>query len=82
MGELAMVLAFAPAPQRLEFALELARGQASRDPDRSGRLVFRGGARELARLAAVDEPSALAFLEQASAASTLEFSARHIVFLD
>ncbi|MFO8003927.1 N-acyl amino acid synthase FeeM domain-containing protein [Thioalkalivibrio sp.] len=82
MGELAMVLAFAPAAQRLEFALELARGQASRDPDRSGRLVFRGGARELARLAAVDEPSALAFLEQASAASTLEFSARHIVFLD
>ena len=82
MGELAMVLAFAPAVQRLEFALELARGQATRDTEHAGRSVFRGGPRELALLAAVDEPSALEFLEQASAASTLEFSARHIAFLD
>ena len=82
MGDLAMVLAFAPAAQRLEFALELARRQAVRDPGDVRKSVFRGGPRELALLAAVDEQAAVAFLEQAAAESSLEFSPRIIAFLD
>jgi CRP-like cAMP-binding protein len=82
MGDLAMVLAFAPAAQRLEFALELARRQAVRDPGDARKSVFRGGPRELALLAAVDEQAAVAFLEQAAADSSLEFSQRIIAFLD
>ena len=82
ISELAMVLAFAPAAQRLEFALELARGQASRDPAEPDRSVFRGGPSQLARLAAVDEKMAVGFLEQAAARSTLEFSRKKIVFIE
>ena len=81
MGELAMVLAFAPASQRLDFALEVTRRQASQDPADAGRSVFRGGPRELALLAAVDEQAAVEFLERAAARSELEFSRRQIVFL-
>lgn len=80
MDELAMVLAFAPASQRLDFALEIARQQASPDRANPGHLVFRGGPREFALLAAVDEEAALGFLEQEAAAARLEFSSRHITF--
>lgn len=80
MDELAMVLAFAPQGQRLEFALEVARQQAT--PDRSDpvQFVFRGGPRELALLAAVDEQAAVDFLTQGAETGTLEFSQRHISF--
>jgi CRP/FNR family transcriptional regulator len=80
MDELAMVLAFAPAGQRLDFALEIARQQASPDRANPGHLLFRGGPREFALLAAVEEQAALEFLEQEAAAARLEFSPRHISF--
>ncbi|MEQ9060871.1 MAG: cyclic nucleotide-binding domain-containing protein [Gammaproteobacteria bacterium] len=80
MDELAMVLAFAPAGQRLDFALEIARQQASPDRANPGHLLFRGGPREFALLAAVEEQAATEFLEREAAAAHLEFSARHISF--
>lgn len=80
MDELAMVLAFAPARQRLDFALEVARQQASPDRANPGQFVYRGGPREFALLAAVDEEAALKFLQHAAEDSTLEFSQRHITF--
>lgn len=80
MDELAMVLAFAPATQRLDFALEVARQQASPDRTNPGQFIFRGGPREFALLAAVEEEAALDFLQRAAEQSTLEFSQRHITF--
>ncbi len=80
MDELAMVLAFAPAGQRLEFALEVAKQQAVPDRSNPSQLVFRGGPRELALLAAVDEQAANSFLEIGAARGELEFSQRHITF--
>ncbi len=82
MDELAMVLAFAPATQRLDFALEIARQQASPDRANPGQAVYRGGPREFALLAAVEEDAALAFLQRAAADAALEFSQRHIIFFD
>ena len=81
MDELAMVLAFAPAGQRLEFALEVARQQSLPDRSNPAQLVFRGGARELALLAAVDEQAAANFLELGAKNGELEFSQRHISFI-
>ena len=81
MDELAMVLAFAPAGQRLEFALEVARQQSQPDRSNPQQLVFRGGPRELALLAAVDEQAAINFLELGAKNGELEFSQRHISFI-
>lgn len=81
MDELAMVLAFAPAGQRLEFALEVARQQAQPDRSNPEQFVFRGGPRELALLAAVDEAAATSFLEVSASNGQLQFSQRHISFL-
>ena len=81
MDELAMVLAFAPAGQRLEFALEVARQQSLPDRSNPQQLVFRGGPRELALLAAVDEQAATNFLELGAKNGELEFSQRHISFI-
>lgn len=81
MDELAMVLAFAPAGQRLEFALEVARQQAQPDRSNPDQFVFRGGPRELALLAAVDEAAATSFLEVSASNGQLQFSQRHISFL-
>lgn len=81
MDELAMVLAFAPAGQRLEFALEIARQQSLPDRSNPDHLVFRGGPRELALLAAVDEQAATSFLEVSASNGTLVFSQRHISFV-
>ena len=81
MDELAMVLAFAPAGQRLEFALEVARQQSLPDRSNPQQLVFRGGPRELALLAAVDEQAATNFLELGAQNGELEFSQRHISFI-
>lgn len=80
MDELAMVLAFAPQGQRLEFAIEIARQQATPDRSHSDQLVFRGGPRELALLAAVDELAAIEFLNRGVETGILEFSQRHISF--
>lgn len=80
MDELAMVLAFAPQGQRLEFAIEIARQQATPDKSNPDQLVFRGGPRELALLAAVDELAAIEFLNRGVETGILEFSQRHISF--
>jgi hypothetical protein len=82
MDELAMVLAFAPAGQRLEFALEVARQQAQPDRSNPDQFVFRGGPRELALLAAVDEAAATSFLEVSANKGQLHFSQRHIAFMN
>jgi CRP-like cAMP-binding protein len=81
MDELAMVLAFAHPSQRLEFALEAARKQAAPDRGNPAELVFRGGPKELALMAAVDEEATRQYLESAVGAGRLRFSERHITFL-
>ena len=81
MDELAMVLAFAHPAQRLEFALEAARKQASPDRNTPAELVFRGGPKELALMAAVDEQVTRQYLESAMTSGRLAFSERHIAFL-
>ncbi len=81
MDELAMVLAFAPQGQRLEFAIEIARQQGTPDKNNPNHIVFRGGPRELALLAAVEEQAATDFLNRGAAAGTIEYSQRHISFL-
>lgn len=80
MDELAMVLAFAHPAQRLEFALEAARKQAVPERANPASLVFRGGPKELALMAAVDEQVTRQYLETALAAGRLTFSERHITF--
>jgi CRP-like cAMP-binding protein/predicted GNAT family N-acyltransferase len=80
MDELAMVLAFAPQGQRLEFAIEIARQQAVPDRSNPEHMVFRGGPKELALLAAVDEQAALEFLNRGISTGEYEFSQRHIAF--
>lgn len=81
MDELAMVLAFAHPAQRLEFALEAARKQATPDRSKPAELVFRGGPKELALMAAVDEQVTRQYLDTAMAGGRLSFSERHISFL-
>ena len=80
MDELAMVLAFAPAGQRLEFALDVARQQSSPDATQPGMKVFKGGARELALLAAVEESAARNYLETLAGSGAVSFGPRHIQF--
>lgn len=80
MDNLAMVLAFAPTAERLEFALDVARQQASPDRANPGQSIFRGGPKEFALLAAVEIDDAMAFLQSAAEAGALEFSQRHIAF--
>ncbi len=80
MDELAMVLAFSQPSQRLEFAIDIARRRSSRDRTNPAQTVFRGGPRELALLAAVDEASAVEFLERAVRDGALSYSHKHIAF--
>lgn len=80
MDELAMVLAFAHPSQRLEFALDAARKQAAPDRSDASLLVFRGGPRELALMAAVDEAVTRRYLEELAEKGQLSFSERHIAF--
>lgn len=81
MDELALVLAFAPAGERLEFALEVARRRADEDRRRAGEFVFKGGVAELALLAAVDETMTINFLKMKAEKGKLEFSHKQIRFL-
>ena len=80
MDELAMVLAFAHPSQRLEFALDAARKQAAPDKSDPSRIVFRGGPRELALMAAVDEQVTRDYLDALATAGRVAFSERHISF--
>ena len=81
MDDLAMVLAFSEPMQRLEFALELARQQAAIDHRTEQESIFRGGPTELALMAAIDEPSAIRFLEAQAAKGVIRFSAHQITFM-
>jgi len=80
MDELAMVLAFAHPAQRLEFALEAARKQAAPERGNPGAVVFRGGPKELALMAAVDEQVTRQYLETVAQAGRIVYSERHIAF--
>ena len=80
MDKLAMVLAFAPPAERLDFALDTARKDATPDPKQPDTRLFRGGPRELALMAAVAEDLVLARLALAATQGLLEFSDRHISF--
>ena len=80
MDELAMVLAFAHPAQRLEFAIEAARKQSAPDRANPETLVFRGGPKELALMAAVDEEVTRQYLETAAEAGRVAYSERHIAF--
>jgi len=80
MDELAMVLAFAHPAQRLEFALEAARKQAAPERGNPFSMVFRGGPKELALMAAVDEHITRQYLETIAAAGRIVYSERHIAF--
>ncbi len=81
MDELAMVLAFAHPSQRLEFALDAARKQAAPDRSEPSMLVFRGGPKELALMAAVDEKLTREYLEGLAAGGQVSYSERHISFV-
>ena len=80
MDELAIMLAFAPNDQRLEFALQVVRRRAvvdRKDPDVR---VFRGGSEEFARIAAVETREAEDYLNRLAQADELEFTAKNILF--
>ncbi len=80
-SELAIVLAYSEPLQRMEFAFELARKQASRDGDQMGEQVFRGGPAEFALMAGIDEPQAVEYLQRRELDGSITFSTRHISFL-
>ena len=81
MDELALVLAFAPPGERLEFALEVARRRADEDRKHPGEFVFKGGIEELALLAAVDETMTTNFLKLQAEKGKLTYSQKQIRFL-
>lgn len=80
MDDFAMVLAFSPEKQRLDFALRMARTRAQ--PDRKDRRVhvFKGGVGEFATLAGLDEEVARAFLDERQARGELDYSPKRIRF--
>ncbi len=80
MDELAMVLAFSPTSERLDFAIDLVRQRAVHDTAYPGRRIFRGGPAEVARLAAVDEAEVHNYLAELAKAGKVSFSDRQIVF--
>ena len=80
MDELAIMLAFAPHDQRMEFALQIVRRRAIVDRKNPDMRMFRGGAAEFARIAAVDEKEAEAFLLSRAECGDLEYSRKRISF--
>lgn len=80
MDDLAMVLAFAPPEQRLDFALTMVRTRSVPDPAHPGVLLFSGGADDLATSAAVDSQTAVDFLDERRTRGELDYSTRHIRF--
>jgi len=81
MDELAIVLAYAPAGQRLEFALNLMKERAKPDRSESGERIVPGGPLDLARSAGVDEDETRRFLEELRGKGRVEFSEKQIRFL-
>lgn len=81
MEDLVMLLAFAPNRERLEYALRLARLRTVPDRKNPGERTFRGGPKDLALSAAVDEGSARRFLDLATKKGALSYSQKQIRFL-
>lgn len=81
MEELVMLLAFAPNRERLEYALRLARLRTVPDRKNAGQCTSRGGPKDLALTAAVDEDSARRFLDLATEKGALVYSQKQIRFL-
>jgi len=82
MDELALILAFAPAGQRLEFALNLIRDRATPDEKHPRQAVASGGPAELARSAGVDESAAERYLLECRDKGELSYTGEQIRFLD
>lgn len=80
LNELALVLAFQPARQRMEFALNLFRGRAEPDSRRPDVLVYRGGVENLAQASAVDRDTAQHFLDERCRTGDIEVTSRSIRF--
>ena len=80
MDELAIMLAFAPNDQRLEFALQVVRRRALADRKDPDVRVFRGGCEEFARIAAVETTEAEEYLRNLAQTGELEFTAKNIIF--
>jgi len=80
LDDLATQLAFANADERLEFALRKLRFRSVEDPETEGVMVSRGGPETLARIAAVPEEAAVAFLNDCRSRGMLDFTPREIRF--
>lgn len=82
MDDFAMVLAFSPMSQRLDFALRMAKTRAY--PDRKNKQVhvFRGGVNEFATLAGVDEQTVLHYLDERRERGELDYSPQRIRFFN
>lgn len=81
MDDFAMVLAYSPEEQRLQFAVHLARSQAHPDRKRPHLRIYRGTADDIASMAAVATPRATEFLEGLQARGDIQCTARQIRFL-
>lgn len=79
--DFAMVLAFSPLAERLDFALRMAKTNTSPDPKNARVQVFKGGVSEFATLAGVDEQTALHYLNERRDGGDLEHTPERIRFL-
>jgi len=80
VDDLAIMMAFAPNDQRLDFALEAVRRRSMVDRKDPTLRVFRGGSEEFARIAAVATREAEEYLSHRAEAGELEFTAKNILF--
>ncbi|MDZ7752057.1 MAG: cyclic nucleotide-binding domain-containing protein [Gammaproteobacteria bacterium] len=80
MDDFAMVLAFSPLDQRLDFALRMAKTRSSQDRKDKRIKIFKGGVDEFATLAGVDHDTVLRYLEERRDKGELDYSPRHIRF--
>jgi CRP-like cAMP-binding protein len=81
MDELAMVLAYGTSSQRLDFAIEALRKQATSDVKNPAMSLVKVGPKELANLAGVSEEEAIEFLESRKSEGELDYKVRSIRFL-
>ncbi|MFT5417984.1 MAG: CRP/FNR family cyclic AMP-dependent transcriptional regulator [Gammaproteobacteria bacterium] len=81
VDDLAMMMAFAPNDQRLDFAIQAMRRRAIKDRKDPTRRIFRGGCEEFARIAAVEPGDAASYLNKLVESGEIEFTAKTIIFL-
>ena len=82
MDDFAMVLAFSPMSQRLDFALNMAKARAFPDRKNKGARVFRGGVDEFATLAGVDPDTVTGYLDERRDRGELDYSPKRIRFFN